>query len=127
MCQRFNQLGWFFATAKTHKFESVSDITPEQLKLSSIIYQTGTYTYKASKVIAKYFGPQAKKDYTIRDTLSFPDLLKSAPSDDDNDEDVSYDVESLFTSIPVQETIDYILYKIYVKNNFAKGQFSKSS
>ena len=34
---------------------------------------------------------------------------------DDNYEDVSYDLESLFTSPPVQEIIDYILYKIYFK------------
>ena len=111
MCQRSNQPGWFFAT---HKFESINDITPEQLALRPIIYQTGTYMYKASKVIANYFGPLAKNDYTISDTLSFLDLLKSVPSDDSY-EDVSYDLESLFTSIRVQETIDYILYKIYVK------------
>ena len=114
MRPRSNQPGRFFATAKMHKFESISDITLEQLKLRPIIDQTGTYIYKASKVVAKYLGPLAKNEYTIRDTLSFPDLLKSVPSDD-NYEDVSYDVESLFTSIPVQETIDYILYKIYVK------------
>ena len=30
-------------------------------------------------------------------------------------EDVSYDVEGLFTSIPVKETIDYIIQNIYVK------------
>ena len=89
-------------------------ITLEQLKLHPIIDQTGTYIYKASKVVAKYLGPLAKNEYTIRDTLIFPDLLKSVPSDD-NYEDVSYDVESLFTSIPAQETIDYIVYKIYVK------------
>ena len=29
-------------------------------------------------------------------------------------EDVSYDVESLFTNIPVKETVEYILHKIYV-------------
>ena len=114
MRPRSNQPGRFFATAKTHEFKSVSDITLEQLKLRPIIDQTGTYIYKASKVVAKYLGPLAKNDYSIRDTLSFPDLLKSASSDD-NYEDVSYDVGSLFTSIPVQETIDYILYKIYVK------------
>ena len=104
----------FMQPAKTHNFEFISDITLAQLKLRPIIDQTGTYIYKASKVVAKYLGPLAKNDYSIRDTLSFPDLLKNAPSDD-NYEDVSYDVESLFTSIPVQETIDYILYKIYVK------------
>ena len=36
-------------------------------------------------------------------------------SNDESYEDVSCDVESLFTSIPVQETIDYILQRIYVR------------
>ena len=114
MRPRSNQPGQSFATAKTHKFKCISDVTLEQLKLRSIIDQTGTYIYKASKVVAEYLGPLAKNDYTIRDALSFPDLLKSAPSDHKY-KDVSYDVKSLFTSIPVQETIDYVLYKIYDK------------
>ena len=79
-----------------------------QSNSSYVPYQTDTYIYKAAKVVAKYLGPLAKNDQAIRNTLSFPDLLKSVPSDD-NYEDVSYDAESLFTSIPVQETIDYIL------------------
>ena len=82
--------------------------------MRSIIDQTGTYIYKTSKVLAKYIGPIAKNDYTIRDTLAFPDLLESALSND-NYEDVFYDLESLLTSIPVQETVDFILYKIYIK------------
>ena len=90
------------------KSKSICDITLEQLKLRPIIDQTGTYICKSSKVVAKYLGSLAKNDYTIRDILSFPDVLNSALSDD-NYEDVSYDAESLFTSIPVQETIDYIL------------------
>ena len=51
-------------------------------------------------------------------------------------EDVSYDVEGLFTSIPVKETIDYIIQKIYVKKEITilqklyfykitKGTYSK--
>ena len=46
-------------------------------------------------------------------TLSFPDMLKKVVNSEDY-EDVSYDVESLFTNIPVKETIGYILHKIYV-------------
>ena len=114
MRPRSNQPGRFFATAKMHKLESISDITLEQLKLRPIIDHIGAYIYKASKVLAKYLGCLAKNTYTIRDISSFPDFLKSAPSDE-NYEDVSYDVESLLTSMPVQETIDYILYKIYIK------------
>ena len=123
MRPRSSQPGRFFATPKTHKFESFGDITLEQLMLRPIIDQTGTYIYKASKVVTKYFGLLAKNDYTIRDTLRFPDLLKSALSDV-NYEDVSYDRESLFTSIPVQETFDYILLKIYVKKEL-KSIFKK--
>ena len=41
-------------------------------------------------------------------------MLKNA-EESDHYEDVSYNVESLFTSIPVKETIDYIIKKSYVK------------
>ena len=40
--------------------------------------------------------------------------MKSS-SNDESYEDVSYDLESLFASIIVQETIDYILQRIYVR------------
>ena len=82
------------------------------MKLRPIINLTGTYTYNTSKVIANYLRPLSKNQYTISDTLKFPDLLKSADTNA-NYEDVSYDVESLFTSIPVAETIEYILKRIY--------------
>ena len=35
-------------------------------------------------------------------------------SNDESHEDVSSDVESFFTSIPVQLTVDYILQRVYV-------------
>ena len=59
--------------------------------------------------------PLARNEFTISDTLAFPELLKNIENSDDY-EDVSYDVESLFTSIPIKETIDYIIHKIYIKN-----------
>ena len=45
----------------------------------------------------------------------FTQILKNVPFSDD-EEDVSYDVESLFTSIPVKETVNYICDEIYVNN-----------
>ena len=39
-------------------------------------------------------------------------MLKKADNCENN-EDVSYDVESLFTNTPVKETIEYVLHKIY--------------
>ena len=107
-----NQPGRFFATAKLSKFTSLNVITVANLKLHPIIDLTETYIYNTSKVIANYLRPLSKNQYTIWDILKFPDLLKSADTNA-NYEDVSYDVESLFTSIPVAETIEYILKRIY--------------
>ena len=114
MCPKSNQPGRYFVTAKTHKFDSVNDITLDKLKLRPIIDQTGTYIYNASKVVAKYLRPLSKNKYSIDDTLTFADLLKNVEESDDY-KDVSYDVESLFTGIPVNETIDHIIQKICVK------------
>ena len=114
MRPKSNQPGRFFPTAKTHEFGCINGITLHQLKLHPIIDQTGTYIYNASKVVAKYPRPLSKNKYSIDDTLTFPDLLRIAEESDDY-ENVSYDGESLFTSIPVKETIDYIIQKIYVK------------
>ena len=47
------------------------------------------------------------------DTLYFPDILQENPLHS-NEEYVSYDVDSLFTSIPLSETIDFIIDEIYV-------------
>ena len=109
-----NQPGRLFATAKTHKFHSYDDITIDNLKLRPIIDQTGTHTHAASKTISQYLQPLAKNDYVINNTLKFPDILKNTDLDEDF-EDVSYDAESLFTSIPVNETIDFILEEIYTR------------
>ena len=109
-----NRPARFFATAKTHKFQSFDEITLEELKLRPIVDQTGTHTQKAAKVVSQYLKPLAHNKYVIKDSLKFPELLKSRPLQED-EEDVSYDVESLFTSIPVRETIDFILNEIYVQ------------
>ena len=47
-------------------------------------------------------------------TQKFPGMLSSIPSLQDDEDDVSYDVDSLFTNIPVEETIKYIIKQIYV-------------
>ena len=78
MHPKSNQQGRFFATAKTHKFDSVNDITLDKLKSRPIIDQIGTYIYNVSKVVAKYLTPGPKNKYSIDDTLTFPDLLKNA-------------------------------------------------
>ena len=50
---------------------------------------------------------------TISNTVSFPDILRGDLLDS-NEEYISYDVYSLFTRIPLDEAIDFILDKICV-------------
>ena len=118
-----NQPGQLYGTAKTHKFTNIDEITIDNLKFRPIIAQTGTYTYNAAQVIAKYLKPLCSgNNYIIRNTQEFPmsHVLKQQDPLLPDEEYVSYDVESLFTNVPVHETIDYILQEIYVKEKLPK-------
>ena len=112
-----NQPGRLYATAKTHKFSSLDEITIEKLKFRPIISQVGTYAYNAAKVIADYLKPLCQNEYKINDLQSFSSILKDQTPLNPNEEYVSYDVESLLTNIPVDETINYIINEIYQKKN----------
>ena len=119
-----NQPARFFATANTHKFDNFKDINKENLKLRPIIDQTGTATYHASKVVANYLRPLTNNKFVIKDCLLFPDTLKSTVLEND-EKIVSYDVESLFTNIPIKETIDYICDEM-CRNNAIEPMCKKS-
>ena len=58
-----------------------------------------------------YLRPLCKNEYSINDTQKFQS--SSLPPLQDDEEDVSYDVESLFTNIPIEETINYNIDQIY--------------
>ncbi|MEO0687351.1 MAG: hypothetical protein AAFY76_20450 [Cyanobacteria bacterium J06649_11] len=108
-----NKIQYSHNTAKTHKFANIDDIEEHLSKFRPIIDQTGT-TYNAAKVIGNYLKPLAQSEYVIRDTQTFPDLIKSLPPLSHDEEYVSYDVDSLFTNIPLEEMINLILDQIYV-------------
>lgn len=79
------------------------------IRFRPIIDQTGT----AARVIANYLKQLCKNEYTINE--SFFQEVTNWPSLEDDEEDTSYDVESLFTNIPIKETIDNIIDQIYVQ------------
>ena len=104
-----NHPAQFYASAKTHKFHNINDVNLHQLKFRLIMDQTGTYTYNAPQVISINLKPLCINEYNIKDTLQSHQLLKDLPPLKDDEEYVSYVTESLFTYIPLKETIDYIL------------------
>ena len=71
-----NQSAKLFATAKTRKFYNIEHINIKELKFRSIIDQTGTFTYICDKVLVKYLKPLSQNNCSIKDTQSFPEMLR---------------------------------------------------
>ena len=59
--------------------------------------------------------PLCSNQCKISDTQEFASLIKDQPPLNYDEEYVSYDVDSLFTNIPIAETIEYIIHQIYIE------------
>ena len=116
-----NQPAQLYGTAKTHKHENIDEINVQSLNFRPIIAQTGTCTYNAAQVISNYLKPlYTCNEYIIGNTQDFSKLIQEQSPLQLDEEYVSYDIESLFTNVPITETIEYILDEIYVKNKLPK-------
>ena len=111
-----NRPARLYVSAKAHKFNNINDVNLDQLKFRSFMDQTETYAYNAVQVIFHYLKPFCINGYNMKDNLQFTQLLKDLPPLKDDEEYVSYDIEPLFTNIPLKETFDYILEQIYDHN-----------
>ena len=89
-----------YGTPKMHKF-SPSDSFP---KLRPIVSSIGTFNYNLARFLCDLLSPLVPNDYSCKDTFSFVSQIKNANLS--KKFLVSYDVTSLFTNIPLQETID---------------------
>ena len=101
--------GQFYGLAKIHKLKENERI--DEIPLRPIISNIGTATYSLAKHLAKLLSPLATSEYTVPNTEHLVDFLKQQKVPDDC-ELVSFDVTSIFTSVPLQHTIDIILRKI---------------
>ena len=93
-------------------------------KYRPIISQIGAPMYKIAKFLLSFVQPS--NEYTVKDTFHFVSLL------DGKDHRLvmgSLDVESLFTNIPLDETINLVTEKVYEKkrkvNGISKQDFKK--
>ena len=111
--------GILYGCAKIHKLfkDGVPSFRPT---LSTI----GTPIYKLSKFIVPLLTPLTLNEYTIKDSFSFAEELSNYDSNLVMD---SLDVESLFTNIPLQETIDFCVDLLFTdkpnNDGFTKTDF----
>ena len=93
-----------YGTPKMHKFSS-SDSFP---KLRPIVSSIGTFNYNLVRFLCDLLSPLVPNDYSCKDTFFLNLRMQIFP--------VSYDITSLFTNIPLQETIDIAINLIFNHN-----------
>ena len=108
ICPIGTRRGILYGLLKIHKI--VIDNIP---KFQRILSTIGTPVYKLAKFLVPILSPLTGNNYTVKDSFYF---VKEIVNFDRNLFMASLDVESLFTNIPVDETI----------NNMYQGRLSKS-
>ena len=99
-----------YRTPKMHKFSSSDSFS----KLCPIVSSIGTFNYNLAHFLCDLFSPLVPNDYSCKDAFSFVSLIKNANLSKKFLD--SYDVASLFTNIPLQETIDIAINLIFSHN-----------
>ena len=99
-----------YSTPGMYKFSS-SDSFP---KFRPIVSSIGTFNYYLARFLCDLLSPLVPNDYSCKDTFSFISQIKNANLS--KKVLVSYDITSLFTNIPLQETIDIAINLIFNHN-----------
>ena len=80
-----------------------------------IIDTTSTPYYNIGKFLSSLLQPLTHNDYNLKDSFDAVKRIRSVPPElfDGDDQFVSFDVQSLFTNVPVKKTITIILDRFY--------------
>ena len=111
-----------YGTPKMHKFSSSDSF----FQLRPIVSSVGIFNYNLASFLCDLLSPLVPNDYSCKDTFSFVSQIKNANLSKKCL--VSYDVNSLFTNIPLQETIDIAISLIFNQNpnlNITKKKLKK--
>ena len=108
LCPTGSRLAHLYGLPKTHK---------PTLSMRPILSATKTYNYDLAKWLEGKLKPLSINEHTITDTFKFAEEVRNT-SFNDNDIIVSYDVTSLFTNVPLDETISLLAEKAFTNNWF---------
>ena len=111
-----------YGTPKLHKIKSNSEVSSFRPIVSSI----GSFNYNLSRFLCDMLTPFILTDYCTQDSFSFVKEVQEVSASDYFM--VSYDVCSLFTNMPLNETIDLAVDITFDNNqsmNITKPQLKK--
>ena len=103
------QIGRAYGLPKVHKpFKHLP-------KFRTIIDTINTPYHGIGKFLTSLLNPLAQNEYVVKDSFEAAAKINSISFDEISDEYtfVSFDVESLFTNIPLKKTIEIILNRVY--------------
>ena len=107
---------------KIHKL----NVQRNNLSLRPIVLSIGTYNYHLSKFLTDLLDPIIPTSHYTKDSFTFCEEIKKVSAT--NRFLISYDVCSLFTSIPLKETIDIAAHLSFDHNlglNITKTELKK--
>ena len=107
--------GKLYGLPKTHK---------SGVPLRPILSALTCHNYKLAKFLVPLLSPLAVSEFTVTDVFSFANELQQRV-DHDKQLMISLDIESLFTNVPVRETIDIILSKLYPNDSCIYHGFNR--
>ena len=100
-----------YGLPKLHKVKDPSSTTPT---FRPIVSSINTYNYNLAKYLCSLLKPHISSEFCATDTFSFVREIQDIDFSDMFL--VSYDVTSLFTNIPLSETIDLAVNAIFDSN-----------
>ena len=106
-----------YCNCKVHK-QKVNGCTP----LRPILSASQTPTYNLDKFLVPILNPLTKNEKTVKDSFQF---AKEVCEQDPTLSMGSLDVDSLFTNIPLDETIDICVNQLFENTDTVEG-FTKS-
>ena len=91
-------------------------IHKENIPLRPILSANNTSSYSLAKFLVTKLSSLTTNEFTLKNSYEFSNYIKTIRNPN-NFTMCSFDIESLFTNIPLQETIDIIINKLYPNPN----------
>ena len=108
-----SQPGKLYGLCKVHK---------ENFPLRPVVSMINTAEYKLAQFLDSFIKPNIPGQYILNSTHDFLSRIKKFKFNPD-DSLISFDVESLFTNVPLQQTIDIISQYVYSPNSASTPPF----
>ena len=107
-----------YGQPKLHKLNANDILSKQVPPFRIIVSSTGAFNYNIAKYLTEVLSPLLPTEHCAKDSFSFVDDMKQVSLN--NKFLVSYDVVSLFTNIPLDETIDLAVNLIKAKDSSIK-------